>query len=156
ITPDGTVSPFVTTPNFNYIAIDSHDNLYATTWDGNANNNGEILEFDTSGHEVTYTRNGQPNQHFVDGPTNFPSSRIMAPFWLAFDASDNLFATVVTGSGYGEIREFDTSGTEVTYTVNGQPNQHFATGLMNAAKGLTFDKVHGDLFVAESGVPGMP
>jgi hypothetical protein len=52
VTPGGTVSPFAYTPVFNFLTIDSADHIYAATLDSNGN--GEILEFDSNGTEVTY------------------------------------------------------------------------------------------------------
>ena len=133
ITDGGVLSPFASLDFTGWgLACDGAGNVYVATSDAT---DGVILRF---------APDGTPDSNPFVGPTNFPSTG-PAPIGLAFDASGNLFVSTTDNNSNGDIRKFDSTGTETTPRI--------ATGLTKSPRGLAFDGV-GNLFLADIGIPG--
>jgi sugar lactone lactonase YvrE len=112
----------------NNLVFDSAGNLYATTYDFNADKPGKILKFDNNGNNSIYVSN-------IDYPQG-----------LAFDKNNNLYIASTQG-GYpnGTITKYDPSG----------HSSIFASGLWGSSGlwtpgPLAFDSV-GNLYVGNTG-----
>src|SRR5208282_1858392 len=99
------------------LVLDNTGNLYGTTQEGGAQNNGTVFRLDPTGGETPlYSFKGSQNG---DGASPYAG--------LVLDAVGNLYGTTAAGGdqgNFGTVFEVDTAGTgeTVLYTFAGEPD----------------------------------
>ncbi len=128
------------------LATDSTGNLYIAD-----QGNQRVREVDTSGTITTIAGTGVAGFSGDGGPAT--SAQIDGPTGLAVDGSGSVY---VSDTNNQRVRKIDSSGTITTFAgdgsgVYGGDGGPAAAAGLRYPKGLAFDKIHGDLYIADSG-----